>query len=146
MSIIGNDLIKKYITINKIIIVYYYNEGRNSNIFTYYFLTEMTLNKILKEDDYMNFGMNNMPTGGYYGGMMYQEPPKLAMTQGLTKEEINALSKNSAFTLEISKEDLWRAFCTHRYENKFAVAQDDEGNFVCALCGTKFTPYSGEVA
>lgn len=95
----------------------------------------------------MNFGnFNNMPTGGYYGGMMYQEPPKLQMTQGLTKEQLNSLTKNSSFSLEISEEDLWRSYCTHRYENKFAVTQDEEGNFICALCGTKFRPYDGEVA
>ena len=95
----------------------------------------------------MSFGnFNNIPTGGYYGGMMYQEPPKFTMTQGLTKEQINALSKNSVFSLEISEEDLWRSFCTHRHENKFAVVPDEEGNLICSLCGTKFKPYDGEVA
>ena len=95
----------------------------------------------------MNFGNYNnmMPTGGYYGGMMYQEAPKLTMTQGLTKEQIASLSKTSVFSLEISEEELWRSFCTHRHENKFAVVPDEEGNFVCSLCGTKFTPYNGEV-
>ena len=93
---------------------------------------------------YGNFN-NNYQTGGYYSGMMYQEQPKLTMTQGLNKEQLNSLRKTSGFSLDISEEELWRSFCTHRYENKFAVTQDEEGNFICSLCGTKFKPYEGDV-
>lgn len=94
----------------------------------------------------MNFGnYNMMPTGGVYGGMMYHETPKLSMTQGLTKEQLDSLRKNTAFSLEISEEDLWRSFCTHRSADKFAVVPDEEGNLICSLCGTKFKPYDGEV-
>lgn len=93
----------------------------------------------------MNFGNYNMPTGGMYSGMIYQDNnPKLTMTQGLTKEQLDSLRKNTAFSLEINEEDLWRSFCTHRSENKFAVMADEEGNLVCSLCGTKFKPYEGE--
>ena len=98
----------------------------------------------------MNFGFNNMmgTVGGpVYSGVMYQNnTPKLTMTQGLTKEQLDSLRKNTAFSLEISEEDLWRSFCTHRSENKFAVVPDEEGNLICSLCGTKFKPYDGETA
>lgn len=94
----------------------------------------------------MNFGTYNMPTGGVYGGYVYQEQPKLTMTQGLTKEQLDSLRKNTAFSLEISEEDLWRSFCTHRSADKFNVVPDEEGNLICSLCGTKFKPYDGEVA
>lgn len=93
------------------------------------------------------FGNFNLPTGGYYGGMMYQaQPQSLSMTQGLTKEQLDSLKKTSAFTLDISDEDLLRSYCTHRYENKFAVYTDEEGYFVCSLCGAKFKPFEGSVA
>ena len=94
-----------------------------------------------------NFG--NYPTGGYngyYGGMMFQgQPSKITMTQGLSKEELDSLKKNTSFTLEISEEELKRSFCTHRTADRFTVATDDEGRLVCAQCGTVFTPFDGDV-
>lgn len=96
----------------------------------------------------MNNGFNNYgyPTGGYYGGTMYQEAPKLNMTQGLTPEQLKSLQKTSGWSLAISEEELLRAYCTHRHENRFAVTQDEEGNMTCSLCGTKFHPFEGDVA
>ena len=98
----------------------------------------------------MNNGFNNnfnsYPAGGYYGGMMYQEAPKLSMTQGLNPEQLKSLRKTGGFSLDIPEEEMYRSFCTHRYENKFAVTQDDEGTYTCSLCGTKFKPFEGEVA
>ena len=94
-----------------------------------------------------NNNFNGYPTGGYYGGYMYQEAPKtLNMTQGLKPEQIQSLRKTGGFSLDIPEEEMFRAWCTHRYENKFAVTQDDEGNYVCSLCGTKFKPFEGEVS
>lgn len=94
----------------------------------------------------MNVYNNNYgyPTGGYYNGMMFTEPPKLNMTQGLTPEQLKSLRKTSGFSLDIPQDEMWKAFCTHRYENKFAVTQDDEGNFTCSLCGTKFKSFNGD--
>ena len=92
-----------------------------------------------------NNNFNGYPTGGYYGGMMYQEAPKLNMTQGLNPEQLKSLRKTGGFSLDIPEEEMYRAFCTHRYENKFAVTQDDEGNYICSLCGTKFKPFEGTV-
>ena len=90
------------------------------------------------------FNNNVYPTGGYYNGFMYQEQPKLNMTQGLTAEQLKALRKNpGGFSLDISEEELWRSYCTHRQENKFMVTTDEEGNFICSLCGTKFKPFEG---
>lgn len=97
----------------------------------------------------MNNGFNNYggyPTGGYFNGMMYQEAPKLNMTQGLTPEQLKSLQKSSGWSLTISEDELLRAYCTHRHENKFAVTMDDEGNMICSLCGTKFHPFEGDVA
>ena len=92
---------------------------------------------------YGNYGYQ----GGFYpGGFMYQEQPKINMTQGLTKDQLNALRKTGGFDLNISQEDLWRSFCTHRQDDKFTVSIDDEGNMICALCGTKFKPFEGTVA
>lgn len=95
-------------------------------------------------------GYNNnygypVPGGYAYGGMMYQEPPKLSMTQGLNPEQLKSLRKTGGFSLDISEDELWRSYCTHRHENKFAVTQNDEGDFICSLCGTKFKPFEGSV-
>lgn len=94
-----------------------------------------------------NNNFNSYPGGGYYGGMIYQEAPKpLNMTQGLKPEQIQSLRKTGGFSLDIPEEEMFRAWCTHRFENKFAVSQDDEGNYTCSLCGTKFKPFEGEVS
>lgn len=95
-------------------------------------------------------GFNNYgyPTGGYpTAGYYYQEAPKLSMTQGITPEEMKTLStKSSGFNLNIPEEEMLRAFCTHRYENRYAVtAPDDEGNFTCSICGTTFKGFDGTV-
>lgn len=91
-------------------------------------------------------GAYNYPTGGYYQGMMYQgQPQKLNMTQGLTQEQMKAMRKTGGFNLDISQEELWNAWCTHRYEDKFAVSVDEEGNMTCSICGTKFKPFDGDV-
>lgn len=89
---------------------------------------------------------NGYPGGFYQGGYMYQEPPKLNMTQGLTKDQLNSLKKTGGFDMNISEEDLLRSFCTHRQDDRFSVSIDDEGNMICALCGTKFKPFDGTVA
>ena len=95
----------------------------------------------------MNNGFvnNNYPTGGF-GGMMYQAPQQINMTQGLTEEELKSLRKNNGFSLDISEEELKRCYCTHRLNNKFTLAPDDEGYVTCTLCGTKFRPFEGTPA
>ena len=96
----------------------------------------------------MNNGYNNFngyPTGGYYGGAVYKEAPKINMTQGLNPEQLKSLRKTGGFNLEISEEELWRSFCTHRYDNRFATSMDEEGYMTCSLCGTKFRPFEGNV-
>lgn len=97
-----------------------------------------------------NNGFNNGYQGGYagmYSGMTYQpSQQKIHMTQGLTPEQLKSLRKTGGFNLEITEEELMRAFCTHRNENSFTVVQDDEGDFICSLCGTKFKPFEGSPA
>lgn len=96
----------------------------------------------------MNNGFNNFnggyPTGGgFYGGMVYQPGQKIHMTQGLTAEQLKTLRKSGGFSLDITQEELFRSYCTHRNENSFATVSDDEGNLTCKLCGTKFKPFEG---
>ena len=87
-----------------------------------------------------NYGYGGYPTGGYY----YQEAPKLSMSQGITPEEMKTLStKSSGFNLNIPEEEMLRSYCTHRYQDRFATTEDDEGNFTCAICGTKFKGFNG---
>lgn len=89
------------------------------------------------------YPMGGYPTNGYY----YQEAPKVSMTQGITPEEMKTLStKSSGFNLNIPEEEMLRSFCTHRYENRYAVTEDDEGNYTCAICGTKFKGFNGTTA
>lgn len=84
--------------------------------------------------------MGGYPTGGYF----YQEKPQVQMTQGITPEEMKTLTtKSSGFNLNIPQEEMLRSFCTHRYENRFAVTEDDEGNYTCSICGTKFKGFNG---
>ena len=96
----------------------------------------------------MNGNFNYGYQGGYVpNGMIYQPTTaKLNMTQGLTPEQLKSLRKTGGFSLDISEEELWRSYCTHRQDNKFTVRVDDEGNFECALCGTKFKAFDGTVA
>lgn len=97
----------------------------------------------------MNGNFNNYGyQGGYVpNGMIFQPTTaKLNMTQGLTPEQLKSLRKTGGFSLDISEEELWRSFCTHRQDNKFTVSVDDEGNFTCALCGTKFKSFDGTQA
>ena len=95
-----------------------------------------------------NFGYQGFqggPMGAPVGGYYYQDAPKLQMTQGLNPDQLKTLRKTSGFNLDISQDELYRSFCTHRTDNKFAVTQDDEGKFTCSLCGTQFTPFDGDV-
>ena len=97
----------------------------------------------------MNGNFNNYGyQGGYVpNGMIYQPTTaKLNMTQGLTPEQLKSLRKTGGFSLDISEEELWRSYCTHRQDNRFTVTQDDEVNFICSLCGTKFKSFDGTVA
>lgn len=97
----------------------------------------------------MNGNFNNYGyQGGYIpNGYIYQpSQTKLNMTQGLTPEQLKSLRKTGGFSLEISQEELLKSYCTHRQDNKFTVTQDEEGNFICSLCGTKFKSFDGNVA
>lgn len=89
-----------------------------------------------------NYGYQGGPA---MGGYFYQEPQKLQMTQPLTQEELKSLRKTSGFSLDISQDELLRSYCTHRTADKIMVTEDDEGNYTCALCGTKFPPFNGTV-
>ena len=89
-----------------------------------------------------NYGYQGGPA---MGGYFYQEPQKLQMTQPLTPEELKSLRKTNGFSLDISQDELLRSYCTHRTEDKIMVTEDDEGNYTCALCGTKFSPFNGTV-
>ena len=94
-----------------------------------------------------NFNYGYYQQGGYVPqGMIYQPTTaKLNMTQGLTPEEQKSLRKSGGFSLDISPEEMKISYCTHRYPDKFATAVDDEGNFICAICGAKFKSFDGNI-
>lgn len=61
------------------------------------------------------------------------------MTQGLTQDELNELSKISI--LDIPRVEKLKAFCTHRTPVKPAILYDPiKHECICELCGTRFDP------
>ena len=80
---------------------------------------------------------------GYENGMQYANAPQanLTWTQALTPEEEKILHKApSTLSLEIPKEDMLRAKCTHRdpQGKKFTIKRNDDGTYTCLKCGATF--------
>lgn len=87
-------------------------------------------------NNYYNGGMNMM------GGSVYGRVNPIKVTNPLTQEELNTLLKSggSGFNMNISKEDLARAVCTHKdlkTGQSSAILQQD-GSFKCYICGETF--------
>lgn len=75
-------------------------------------------------------------------GYTYAQPRKeTAWTNPLTKEEEKALhTTSSGISIDIPKEDMYRAKCTHRHPELkcFAVKPNADGTVTCEKCGSKF--------
>lgn len=89
------------------------------------------------------FDNNNVPFGAYGGGMAYGQPKKeCAWTNALGRDEEKALHEdaNSVLSLNISKEEMWRAKCTHRDPGTktFTVTPNPDGSYTCTKCGATF--------
>ena len=89
---------------------------------------------------------SNMTQGNIYSdyanGMQYNTPKAdLTWTQALTPEEEKILHKApSTLSLEIPKEDMLRAKCTHRdpQGKKFTIRRNEDGTYTCLKCGATF--------
>lgn len=94
----------------------------------------------------MNSFFNNNQQATAYGqwnnGMTYGQPQKeLMWTNALTPEEEKALHKGpSSLSLDIPKEDMWRAKCTHRdpASKQFTIRENGDGTVTCLKCGATF--------
>lgn len=91
----------------------------------------------------MDSVFNNSVYGNYGNGMMYGGPVQkdLTWTNAITPEEERALHKGTAgISLDIPKEDMYRAKCTHRdpATKRFTVTRNDDGSVTCLKCGARF--------
>lgn len=93
----------------------------------------------------MNSVFNNGAMFGsqYGGGMQYAGQPKdIQWTNPLSPEEERELHRGaSALSLDIPKENMFRAKCTHRdpATHQFTVRPADDGNgYICTKCGSQF--------
>lgn len=84
------------------------------------------------------------PYGAMYGQGV-QQMPKAKNTQPLTPEMISQLrTNNSTLTIEVPKEDLWRAACTHKETDgrsalsEVEVLSNGERKVRCSICGEEF--------
>lgn len=86
---------------------------------------------------------NNGIYGAYGNGMMYAQPQQkeIAWTNALTQEEEKSLHQGkSGISIDIPKEDIWRAKCTHRdpKTRSFTVVKNNDGTVTCMKCGATF--------
>lgn len=88
---------------------------------------------------------NNGNYGGNYGGAAgyrFSDPNALQWTNPLKPEEERELHRGAqALSLDIPKESMYRAKCTHRdpATHQFTVRPADDGNgYVCTKCGAQF--------
>ena len=78
---------------------------------------------------------------GYnYANPMFPEPMKPAlMTQALTPEEMSILTdKGGAFSTKVTREDMYKAYCTHKRNGKIVATSNPDGTFTCPICGETF--------
>lgn len=86
------------------------------------------------------FGSNSM-YGGYGNGMQYAQQKELTWTNALSAEEEKALHKGpEGLSLEIPKEDMFRAKCTHRdpKTKQFTIRENKDHTVTCLKCGATF--------
>lgn len=78
----------------------------------------------------VQMGMQYAPNG-------YQKP---VMTQPLTEEEMAILKdKGGAFTTKVTKEDMLKAYCTHKKNGAIVAFQNPDGTWTCPICGETFS-------
>lgn len=78
---------------------------------------------------------------GYnYANPMFPEPMKPAlMTQPLTPEEMSILTdRGGAFSTKVTKDDMYKAYCTHKRNGKIVATSNPDGTFTCPICGETF--------
>ncbi len=80
---------------------------------------------------------------GYYGSYpnpTVPEPMKPAlMTQPLTQEEMSILTdKGGAFSIKVTQEDMYKAYCTHKKNGSIVATSNPDGTFTCPICGETF--------
>ena len=95
------------------------------------------------------FSNNNYVPYGTMGSIYPGQPaPQPRNTQPLTQEEINELKKHvEKFTTAITREEILRAYCTHRNNNEsMLVPTGKPDEYECAICGAKIVlkPYTDE--
>lgn len=81
----------------------------------------------------------------YSNGMMYGTQKDVQWTNALTPEEEKELHRGtSALSLEIPREDMLRAKCTHRdpVTRQFTTRENGDGSVTCMKCGARFNPVS----
>lgn len=85
---------------------------------------------------------NNSVYGSYGNGMTYGVPNKeLTWTNPITAEEERSLQRGTAgISLDIPKESMIRAKCTHRdpQTRKFTLRENEDGSVTCLKCGARF--------
>lgn len=94
---------------------------------------------------FANNGAGTVGAGSVFGGggLTYGQPQRkeLVWTNPLTHEEEKALQGSSSLSLDIPKEDMYRAKCTHRdpASRQFTLRQNGDGTVTCLKCGETFT-------
>lgn len=80
------------------------------------------------------------PQGQWNYNAQPQAVPKFKNT--LSDDEINELTKNSGFSLGITREEMLRAVCNHRTKDglRDALIINNDGTVQCQICGYKFKP------
>lgn len=90
---------------------------------------------------------NGSVYGQYGGGYQYENPNTLQWTNPLTPEDEKELHRGAqALSLDIPKEAMLRAKCTHRdpATHNFTIRPADDGNgYVCMKCGAHFNVVDG---
>jgi hypothetical protein len=89
-----------------------------------------------QQNGYVPYGM---PFGGIPGYQQQYQAPK--MHQLLSPEEINTLRQTGqGFSINIDPKDVMKSLCTHKYNGQYAVNENKDGTYTCAICGATFKP------
>lgn len=86
------------------------------------------------------FGTNGMGyTGAMANGQAIQKP---RMINPINEEERKALKENPVdeFNLNVTNEEMGKAFCTHKEGNQYAVIINADHTVTCKICHETFNP------
>lgn len=84
---------------------------------------------------------NNSIYGNYGNGMTYGANTKeLTWTNPISPEEERSLQGTTGISLDIPKENMIRAKCTHRdpATRNFTLKRNEDGSVTCLKCGARF--------